>query len=90
MGAASPAKVEKRVGVTSAVAGSKDRAVWMTWTPAMSAATIQHSYSTNPQISALLPLIAIFYGYGGARERGVDCKANSSWAQRRLSRWKSA
>ncbi|KAF4135635.1 hypothetical protein GN958_ATG15172 [Phytophthora infestans] len=62
----------------------------MTWTPAMRAAMLQHSYITNSQISALRPLKAITYGYGQARERGVDGKADSSWAQHRLPRWKSA
>ncbi|KAF4140813.1 hypothetical protein GN958_ATG09996 [Phytophthora infestans] len=50
----------------------------------MSAAKLRHSYNTNPPISALLPLIAICDGYGEARERGVDCKADRSWARRRL------
>ncbi|KAF4144323.1 hypothetical protein GN958_ATG06486 [Phytophthora infestans] len=50
----------------------------------MSAAKLRHSYNTNPPISALLPLIVILYGYGEARERGVDCKADRLWARRRL------
>ncbi|KAI9996418.1 hypothetical protein PInf_014138 [Phytophthora infestans] len=45
---------------------------------------------TNSQISALLLLIAISDGYGVARERGGDGKADSSWAQRQLPRRKSA
>ncbi|KAF4027468.1 hypothetical protein GN244_ATG20920 [Phytophthora infestans] len=45
---------------------------------------LRHSYITNSQISALLPLIAICDGYGEARERNVDCKADRAWAQRRL------
>ncbi|KAF4028230.1 hypothetical protein GN244_ATG20105 [Phytophthora infestans] len=80
------------MSATSVVAGSKDRAgyelVWKNWT-AMRAAMLQHSYITNSQISDLLPLIAISEGYGEARECGVDCKADSSWAQRRLPRRKT-
>ncbi|KAF4135638.1 hypothetical protein GN958_ATG15175 [Phytophthora infestans] len=64
--------------------------MWMTWTSAMRAAMLQHSNITNSQISALPLLIAILYGYGAARERGVDGKADSSWAQRQLPRRKSA
>ncbi|KAF4135633.1 hypothetical protein GN958_ATG15170 [Phytophthora infestans] len=62
----------------------------MTWTPAMRAAMLQHSNITNSQISASLLLIAISDGYGQARERGGDGKADSSWAQRQLPRRKSA
>ncbi|KAF4130718.1 hypothetical protein GN958_ATG20084 [Phytophthora infestans] len=63
--------------------------VWMNWTPAVRAAMLQHSYITNSQISDLLPSIAISEGYGEARGCGVDCKADSSWPQRRLPRHKA-
>ncbi|KAF4144043.1 hypothetical protein GN958_ATG06767 [Phytophthora infestans] len=91
VGAASAAKAEKRVSATNDSRGSSRLRpiVWKTWTPAMRAALLQHSYITNSQISDLLPLIAISEGYGEARECGVDCKADSSWAQRRLPRQKA-
>ncbi|KAF4149572.1 hypothetical protein GN958_ATG01237 [Phytophthora infestans] len=57
--------------------------------PAMRAAMLQHSYITNQQIIDLLPLIALSYGYGEARERGIDCKAVRLCAQRRVPRQKS-
>ncbi|KAF4130719.1 hypothetical protein GN958_ATG20085 [Phytophthora infestans] len=81
----------KRVSATNDARGNSRLRpiVWKTWTPAMRAAMLQHSYITNSQISDLLPLIAISKGYGEARGCGVDCKADSSWAQRRLPRRKT-
>ncbi|KAI9996416.1 hypothetical protein PInf_014136 [Phytophthora infestans] len=137
-GAASAAKAEKRVArrQLSLVGKFQIKADRVDdWTPAMRAAMLQHSYITNSQISDLLPLIAISYGYGKlvsaastarrsgcgaasaakaekrikadrvdaldsgydfttidiisygygqARERGVDCKTDRAWAQGRL------
>ncbi|KAF4127155.1 hypothetical protein GN958_ATG23654, partial [Phytophthora infestans] len=96
--AASAAKAEKRVGATSVVAGSKDRANGLRllhWPRALKlfrkfqikadrVDDLDSGYACGnvtalvyhcQQISALLPLIAISYGYGQPRERGGDGKA---------------
>ncbi|KAI9996417.1 hypothetical protein PInf_014137 [Phytophthora infestans] len=62
VGAASAAKAEKRKLFQGKFQIKADRVD--DWTPAMRAAMLQHSYITNSQISDLLPLIAISYGYG--------------------------